>query len=97
MALHINKQENVYVLSGKLTADQVFDLGRYFSIKLHAEQELLVSLAGLDVVDISAALMFKQLLSQARIRNKKCIIYGAQNGKILGAFRHTNMIDELVA
>lgn len=97
MALQITKQENVYVLSGNLSADQVFEIGRFFNLKLHAEQELHISLAKLDVVDISAALMFKQLFSQAELRNKTCVVYGLKNRKILGAFRHTNQIHALAS
>lgn len=97
MALHIKKQENVYVLSGSLTADQVFELGRFFNLKLHEEERMLISLSDLDAVDISAALMFKQLLSQAKMRSKDCIIYGLNNRKIQGAFRHTNMTNALAA
>ncbi|NQX78003.1 hypothetical protein [Gilvibacter sp.] len=97
MALQINKQNKIYELNGSLTADQVFELGRFFNLKLHLENELIISLKKLDTVDISAALMFKQLFSQAAMRNKKCTIRGLKNHKIHGAFRHTEQMHVLSA
>ena len=97
MSLHITKKDSVYELIGNLSADQVFELGRYFNLKLHEEKVLKISLANLDSVDVSSALMFKQLLSQAQMRNKECIIFGLKNRKILGAFRRTEMVQELSA
>ena len=97
MALRINKQENVYVLSGSLKADQVFELGRFFNLKLHEEQQMFISLAGLDVLDASATLMFKQILFQAKRFNKECAIYGTKDCEILGGTKSSYMTDALAA
>lgn len=86
MALSISKMETVYHLSGALHANQVFQLRNFFELSLKNEESITISLAGLDDLDLSAALMFKQLKDEAYKMKKSVTVFNGENQKILGPF-----------
>ena len=86
MALQIEKRENVFTLKGTLHSNQVFEIRNFFQHKLKLDASLIVSLAGLDDLDLSAALMFKQLKDEAYKMNKSFTVFTAGNKKVLGPF-----------
>lgn len=86
MALEIKKIENVYLMEGRLGANQVFQINAFFQAKLKIEGELTISLLGLDDLDISGAMMFKHLKDFAFKANKTVSIFTGENKKILGPF-----------
>ena len=86
MSLKIEKKENVFTLAGTLHSNQVFEIRNFFQHKLKSETSLTVSLAGLDDLDLSAALMFKQLKDEAYKMNKNFTVFTAGNKKVLGPF-----------
>lgn len=87
MSLRILKTDNVFTLSGRLGANQIFSTREFFMYKLRSEDTLMISLAGLDDLDLSAALMFKSLKDEAFRINKSLTVFTGQNRKILGPFR----------
>ena len=86
MALAIEKVENVFLLKGRLTASQVFQIRIFLESKLNQQGELVISLSGLYDLDLSGAMMFKQLKDFAFQTNKALTIYVGENKKILGPF-----------
>lgn len=86
MALQIKKTENVFILKGTLHSNQVFEIRNFFQHKLKSDASLTISLAGLDDLDLSAALMFKQLKDEAYRINKRFTVFSAGNKKVLGPF-----------
>lgn len=86
MALEINKTENVFFLKGRLHANQVFQIRSFFEAKLKTEEEVTISLIGLEDIDLSGAMMFKQLKDHAFRTNKSLMVYAGVNKKILGPF-----------
>ncbi len=87
MALQISKIDKVFTLSGRLGANQIFAIRDFFVYKLRDEDQLIISLAELDDLDLSAALMFKSLKGQAFRINKSLTVFTGKNRKILGPFR----------
>jgi len=87
MALSINYQDSTYFLSGRLYTNQVFQIRAFFQSKATQEEQLSIDLGGLDDVDLSAALMFKQLRDEAIQENRQIKICAGSNEKILGPFR----------
>ncbi len=86
MALEIKKTENVFFLKGRLNANQVFQIRAFFETKLKEEGQVTISLAGLDDLDLSGAMMFKHLKDYAFQINKSIMVYAGENRKILGPF-----------
>jgi len=93
MALQIQKIENVFALKGRFHSNQVFEIRNFFQQKLKSETTVTVSIAGLDDLDLSAALMFQQLKDDAYKMNKVFTVFSAGNEKVLGPFL---MLDEPV-
>ena len=87
MALQISKTANVFTLKGRLSAGEVFQARSFFLHKLSFEESFTISLAGLDDLDLSGALMFKGLKDEAIRINKSVKIVNGENQKILGPFR----------
>lgn len=86
MALAVKKVENVFLLEGRLTASQVFQIRAFLESKLIEQGEIVISLSGLFDLDLSGALMLKQLKDFAFQTNKSITIYAGENKKILGPF-----------
>ena len=70
-----------------LYTNQVFQIRAFFQSKAIQEEQLNINLEGLDDVDLSAALMFKQLKDEAIQENRQIKISVGANEKILGPFR----------
>lgn len=87
MALQITKTEQGFLLTGRLHTNQLFEIRNFFKSKLSTSKELSISLAGLDDLDLSAALFFKELKDLAKRTHKKVHISSDNNQKILGPFR----------
>ena len=87
MALQISKTKNVFTLTGKFNANEVFHVRNFFLHKLRFEDSFTISLAGLEDLDLSAVLMFKGLKDEANHINKSVKIVNSENQKILGPFR----------
>lgn len=86
MALEIKKLKNVFLLEGRLGANQVFQVNAFFQAQLEIEGELTISLAGLDDLDISGAIMFKHIKDIASKTQRAVSIFAGENKKILGPF-----------
>ena len=86
MALSITKTDMVFHLSGTLHTNQVFQVRNFFQQVLNNEESITISLGGLDNLDLSAALMFKQLKDEAYSFNKHITVFNGENQKILGSF-----------
>ena len=87
MALHINKTERGYALRGCLTSPNVHHLRSMLTYRLHEDQELKVYINELDQLDLSGAMMFRDLNQVALGAGLKLEIIVGDNQKIIGAFR----------
>ncbi len=93
MSLQITTTQNEIALKGNLTANTIFQIKRFCTTLLEQEGSLHVNLSGLDQVDVSAALMLRDLQMDAYNTNKVLTVTNGENQKILGAFR---MLDHQV-
>ena len=93
MSLQITKDQNEVTLTGNLTANTIFQIKRYCATLLELNSSLIINLSGLDQVDVSAAMMLKDLQLDAFNANKVLTVINGQNEKIVGAFR---MLDHQV-
>lgn len=93
MSLQIIKTENEVTLSGNLTANTIFQIKRYCLALLDQNSSLIINLSGLDQLDVSAAIMFRDLKLEAHKMDKVLTVTNGQNKKIVGAFR---MLDHQV-
>jgi ABC-type transporter Mla MlaB component len=87
MSLQIIKTENEVTLKGNLTASNVFQIKRYCTALLEQNKALKINLSGLDRLDVSAAIMLRDLKVAAYSADKFLIVTNGQNEKIAGAFR----------
>lgn len=87
MALQITTNQNEITLKGNLTANTVFQIKRFCVTLLEQNSSLHLNLSGLDQVDVSAALMLRDLQLDAYTANKELTVTNGENQKIVGAFR----------
>jgi ABC-type transporter Mla MlaB component len=87
MSLQIIKTENEVTLTGNLTANNIFQIKRYCTILLEQHNALKINLSGLDQLDVSAAIMLRDLQVDAYSADKVLTVTNGQNEKIVGAFR----------
>lgn len=93
MSLQIIKTENKVTLKGNLTANTIFQIRRYCLALLDQNSSLIINLSGLDQLDVSAAIMLRDLKLEAYKMDKVLTVTNGQNQKIVGAFR---MLDHQV-
>lgn len=93
MSLQIIKTENKVTLKGNLTANTIFQIRRYCLALLDQNSSLIINLSGLDQLDVSAAIMLRDLKFEAYKMDKVLTVTNGQNQKIVGAFR---MLDDQV-
>ncbi|MFT5077500.1 MAG: ABC-type transporter Mla MlaB component [Planctomycetota bacterium] len=86
MSLQIIKSENEVILKGNLTASNVFQIKRYCMALLEQNNALKINLSGLYQLDVSAAIMLRDLKVAASSDDKFLIVTNGQNEKIAGAF-----------
>lgn len=87
MSLHLTKIQNEIVLKGNLTANTIFQIKKICKVLLEQHTFLHINLSGLDQVDVSAALMLRDLQLDAYTANKELTVTNGENQKIVGAFR----------
>ena len=97
MALHINKIDGVYTIKGTITASQVHHLRAFFSFRLEREENIGIHLGRVDQLDLSGAMMFKDLQQMAALNDNRCELIFGDNQKIWGAFRMLNYNPTLLA
>lgn len=93
MSLQITKNQNEITLKGNLIASNIFQMRNYCLTVLGQHKSVKVNLSGLDQLDVSAAIMFRDLKHKAYNMNKGFFVTNGQNEKIAGAFR---MLDHQV-
>ncbi len=93
MSLKITKDQNEVALKGNLTANTIFQIRRYCTALLDQNTSLHLDLSGLDQLDVSAAIMLRDLQIEAYKLDKSFTVTNGQNEKIVGAFR---MLDHQV-
>jgi len=93
MSLHVTKTQNEITLKGNLTANTIFQIKNICKILLEQNTFIHINLSGLDQVDVSAALMLRDLKFDAYKIGKELKITNGKNEKIVGAFR---MLDHQV-
>lgn len=93
MSLHITKTQNEFQLTGNLRANNLFEIKNYFRTILKITPSLHINISRLDQLDLSAAMMFRDLKLEAFNMQKECTVSNGQNEKIVGAFR---MLEEQV-
>lgn len=86
MAISIKENNGTFEVSGNLSANNSYQVRKYFEIMLKMKSNLKISLAKLDSMDIASVYDFQALMSFAAKHGKIVSFKGAQNKKIQGAF-----------
>ena len=90
MALKIQFKKGEYSLQGRLCSSHSHEIFQFFKSKLNFHDHLTINLAGIDDLDLAAAIMLEDLKKEAKRRNKPVEILLGMNKKILGPFRVLN-------
>lgn len=86
MALTINENNGVFEVTGNLSASNTYQVRKYFEIMLKMRNNIRISLAKLDSMDIASVFEFRALMAFAARHGKIVTFDGAKNKKIQGAF-----------
>lgn len=86
MSLNIKENNGIFEVSGNLSADNAYQVRKYFEIIVKMKGNIKICLNKLDSMDIASVFELRTLITNAAQAGKVLTFLGAQNKKIQGAF-----------
>lgn len=86
MALSIKIKNGLFEVTGDLSSTNSYQVRKYFEIMLQIKNNIKISLANLDSMDVASVFELRTLIEYATRYKKELTFIGTRNKKIQGAF-----------